>query len=123
MKNLTFRSLVTVLLCVFTAASFTSCSDDEKKSDLVGTWQNQAFIYRFNSDGSGYFQYAPTNGAYVDDERSNFRWNASDKMLSITFDGSGTTYPGTHTYVYEVKGSLLVMVNMESGDINSFTKK
>lgn len=135
MDKLKKASLITtIIIMLFSSCmALTSCGDDEKDEPanssttqgLIGTWQNQYYIYHFDSNGKGYFQYSPTNGAYnaVGNTKSNFVWNASSNILSLTFDGSGTTSACTQTYYYEVDGNLLVLMNINSGDTNSYTRK
>ena len=56
------KTLVAVLCCLMIATVFTSCqkSEDEMKSDLIGTWteSNKLFtdILRINEDGSFSFK-------------------------------------------------------------------
>lgn len=116
-----------IILGLLSCAVMTSCGNDDESqpSELCGLWQNRSFIYKFNSDGSGYFQYSPTNGAYdyVGDTKSYFDWYANGGLLSITFDGSGTTSAGTYEYYYEVSGGTLLMMDLESLDTNTYTRK
>lgn len=128
MKNLSKKNwLLAFSLVIISCFSFVSCSDDDKDSGsgIVGTWGNYAYVYHFDSNGSGYFQYAPTNGAYdaVGEVKSHFRWSASSTILSMTYDGSGTTAAHTSTFYYEVDNSLLVLIDMDNGDTTSLTRK
>ena len=63
-----FNLFAIVATCVLMISVFTSCKDDDYDNDLpgaryplTGTWQgydseyNQYEVYKFNSDGSGYF--------------------------------------------------------------------
>lgn len=114
-------------MAIFALLCVSSCSDDGKgKGDsLVGRWQNYAFIYCLNSGGKGYFQYAPTNGAYdvVGDEKSYFRWSATDELLTLSFDGSGTTGVHTSTYFYDLSGDMLVMIDIETGQSSTYMRQ
>lgn len=117
--------LMLVLVPAFNVC-FTSCDDDDDAvtSELCGTWENDSFIYQFNSDGSGYKQYSPSNGAYeVNPAKSNFKWNATATVLSMTYDGSGPFQGGTITYYYEVDEDMLVLVNMNYGETSSYWRK
>lgn len=115
--------IIALILCLGLTSCGDNNEDEPQKSELCGIWQNQAFIYCFNPNGSGYFQYSPSNEAYeVAKEKSYFKWNASSTILSITFDGTGTINAGVRTYYYEINNNMLVLINTNTGDTDSFTK-
>lgn len=105
-----------------------SCNkdNDDISPELCGVWQNNAYIYCFNSDGSGYWQYSPYNGAFEvhGDKKSYFSWTASETIVSIMYDGTGIVSAGTtDSFYYEVNGNMLVMIDLESGDTNTYNRK
>lgn len=120
---------MTVVIALLSCISFTSCGDDDKdelkNSNLIGTWQNQAFIYHFDSSGNGYFQYSPANGLYeaVGDTKSYYKWKASSNILSLIYDGSGLLSAGTSSFYYEVDADMLLLISTDSGESSSFTRK
>lgn len=128
MRLNTYRLAPILLIIFFTYFFMNSCGNDDKDSSnkLCDTWQNQAYIYRFDKNGSGYFQYSPTNGLYevYGDTKSYFKWSTSHNLLFITYDGSGLINAGTtETYYFEVDETLLVLYDIEGGSTNSFTRR
>ena len=88
MKNkfLNLKSFVAVVLCVFTAVTFTSCSDDDEPNNsksIVGIWIESWYddVMEFKADGSGYWaEY------YGDPEAAPFTWTFKDGLLTIIDD-------------------------------------
>ena len=88
MKNkfLNLKSFVAVVLCVFTAVTFTSCSDDDEPNNsksIVGIWTESFYddVMEFKADGSGYWaEY------YGEPEVAPFTWTFKDSLLTIIDD-------------------------------------
>jgi len=120
------KSTLLLSLMSFIMISMGSCHKENEDNALYGVWQNNAFIYCFKSNGSGYWQYSPDNGLYEvhGDKKSYFRWSASENLVSIVYDGSGLISAGTtNSFYYEVNGNMLVMIDTESGDTHTYTRK
>ncbi len=125
MKRLRKRSLLLSLMS-FIMIAMGGCHTENEDIALCGVWQDEAFIYCFNSNGSGYWQYSPDNGLYGvhGDKKSYFRWSASETLVSIVYDGSGLISAGTtNSFYYEVNGNMLVMIDIESGDTHTYIRK
>ena len=88
MKNkfLNLKSFVAVVLCVFTAVTFTSCSDDDEPNNsksIVGIWTESWYdcVMEFKAERSGYWaEY------YGDPEAAPFTWTFKDGLLTIIDD-------------------------------------
>ena len=88
MKNkfLNLKSFVAVVLCVFTAVTFTSCSDDDEPNNsksIIGIWTESWYddVVEFKADGSGYWaEY------YGEPEVAPFTWTFKDGLLTIIDD-------------------------------------
>ena len=96
-----------IMLC----GNLTSCSkgddgDGSMSSKLVGTWvhSNVRLVFKADRTGSDILDLSFINeGLKV----SNFKWNVGERMLHLTFDGSGNHYAGTYSYYYTLEDDIL----------------
>lgn len=85
-KFLNLQSFVVVVLCLFAATTFSSCSDDDEPKDsksIVGIWTESFYddVIEFKADGSGYWaEY------YGDPTVAPFTWTFKDGLLTIIDD-------------------------------------
>ena len=99
-----------IMLCGY----LTSCSkgDDGDEGDgsisskLVGTWvhSNVRLVFKADRTGSDILDLSFINEGL---EVSNFKWNVGERMLHLTFDGSGNHYAGTYSYYYTLEDDIL----------------
>ena len=102
---------VVAFFAVMLCGNLTSCSkgdvgDRSMSSKLVGTWVhlNVRLVFKADRTGSDILDLSFINeGLKV----SNFKWNVGERMLHLTFDGSGNHYAGTYSYYYTLEDDIL----------------
>lgn len=113
-----FSVCVLVMCALFTAVSFSSCSDDDENggSSLVGRWIDGETTMILHSDGTGEFEYE--NYEWGDRER-NFTWEATDIMFILDRGDWGVK----SSYIYLIEGNVLTLTDSQNGSITTYVRQ
>ena len=111
------------MCALFTAVSFSSCSDDDdedggggSRSSLVGTWVDGETTMILHSDGTGEFEYENYEWG---DREYNFTWEATDIMFILDRGDWGLK----SSYIYLIEGNVLTLTDSQNGSITTYVRQ
>lgn len=100
-----------MISAVLFSGMLSSCSKDEDfESNLAGTWYNEEYTLKLESNGTGERFYDDPYDS-KDDITESFIWQASGDIISFTYqkEENGKEYPVSSSMKYKLDGEYLIM--------------
>lgn len=113
------KKFATLLVLLFTAVTFTSCSDDDgpgSTADLIGTWESVSKIEWEKIDGD--LIYGSEDEVSYASLRIVFDEDGSCSMYN-RYGQSGSWVSDGYSYSYKYSGGKLVITDKEDGESRS----
>ncbi|MBQ7491627.1 MAG: hypothetical protein IJT76_03380 [Clostridia bacterium] len=106
----TTKALAVILILAIACSLFAACdTSKQEKAAIVGSWAfdatNSAFVYTFNSDGTGNYDAA---GMVM-----SFTYTVREGKLSILYDGNTETFETE----YRISNQTLIMKDSFGSDV------
>ena len=110
----TLKNIALVLVLLIGVFSIAGCGKKDSKKDdvpaIVGTWDHNGYVYKFNKDKTGSYD---AKGI-----KMKFTYEDDGEKVSILYEGNTVA----SEYAYKVKGKTLIIKDSFDNDVE-YTKK
>ena len=105
------KKIVLGILVILSVIFITGCEKEKKvKSLLVGSWENEGYIYTFKEDNTGSYSYFQA--------KMEFTYEEKKTVLSLLYKGSKQPI----NFEYKINNNKLIIKD-SNGEETEYTKK
>lgn len=103
----TFKCLLGVFIILVGTFALTGCGKD---NGLVGKWTHGDYVYTFNNDKTGSYEYGSN--------KMKFTYKDNGKKVSILYDGN----TNSNDFEYRIEGKKLIIKDSFGSDVEYIKK-